>query len=191
MTAFEHVLVPVDLSEHTGPAIAQGAALANACRARLTVLYVASTLIEPEVRDRLMARLDEAVEAHPAACLRAEVEMLAGDPAREILTFARDRSVDLIVLGMRRHDVIERLFVPSVGEAVARNASCPVLAVTRGPKKRPRAGATSRRWPPTDASPPSSRTPPCRGLPPGPSSPSDGSPIRSSAPDPPRAPTSW
>ena len=136
MTSFQHVLVPVDFSEHAGPAIAQGAALANSCRARLTVLYVASTLIEPEVRDQLLARLYQAVEAHPAAGLRAEVEMVAGDPAREILTFARDLSVDLIVLGMRRHDVIERFFVPSVGETVARNAECPVLAMTEAAASR-------------------------------------------------------
>jgi nucleotide-binding universal stress UspA family protein len=129
MTSFKHVLVPVDFSKRSAAAIAQGASIAEGCDARLTVLYVASTLISRETRDDLMACVSDMVEKHPLAASRAHIAVVDGDPAREILEFTRTRGVDLLILGARRRDAFERLFVPSVSETVLREAPCSVLAI--------------------------------------------------------------
>lgn len=50
-----------------------------------------------------------------------------GDPARVILNDAEDLSVDMIILGKRRHSAIERMLLGSVTNTVAREAHQPVL----------------------------------------------------------------
>ncbi len=52
-----------------------------------------------------------------------------GDPAEEILSYARDRAADMIVLGNRGLGGVERLFLGSVSEKVAREAGCHCLIV--------------------------------------------------------------
>lgn len=61
--------------------------------------------------------------------------LLEGDPARELVVFARANDMDLIVLGRQgRHDAgLDQL--GSVTEEVLRNAPCSVL-VARMPKSR-------------------------------------------------------
>lgn len=50
-----------------------------------------------------------------------------GDPARVILNDAEELEVDMIILGKRRHNAIERMLLGSVTNTVAREAHQPVL----------------------------------------------------------------
>ena len=81
----------------------------------------------PEAEGR--AALASAREAlnHCTASLSASVR--AGDPAETILCEAEDQAVDLVVVGSRGLSTVERFFLGSVAERVARHASCPVLLV--------------------------------------------------------------
>jgi universal stress protein A len=56
-------------------------------------------------------------------------EVRSGDPANEILTLAKERNVDLIVMGTHGATGIERLLHGSVCGKVMRYAECPVMAV--------------------------------------------------------------
>ncbi|HKK57182.1 universal stress protein [Marinobacter sp.] len=54
----------------------------------------------------------------------------AGRPSKVIVDFARDKSVDLIVIGTRgTHSDKDGLFLGSVSHRVASNSECPVLVV--------------------------------------------------------------
>ena len=57
-------------------------------------------------------------------------ETAAGVPASEIVRIADARGSDLIVLGLRAHALIDRLFRDETALSVMRHASVPVLAVT-------------------------------------------------------------
>ena len=54
---------------------------------------------------------------------------LHGSPEHEILAFAAEQHVDLIVIGTHGRTGLSRLLMGSVAEAVVRHAPCPVLTV--------------------------------------------------------------
>ncbi len=60
---------------------------------------------------------------------------LRGSPAEEILQFAKQEEIDLIVMGSHGRTGLSRLLMGSVAEEVMRKATCPVLVV-----KQPTAG---------------------------------------------------
>ena len=55
--------------------------------------------------------------------------MLEGDPAGEIVRYAKDAGIDQIVIGTHGRTGLERLLMGSVAERVLRDASCSVLVV--------------------------------------------------------------
>jgi nucleotide-binding universal stress UspA family protein len=62
---------------------------------------------------------------------KSPVERLfvGGDPARQIVSTARSRRVDLVVLGARGLRTVGRLLLGSVSETVLHHVSCPVVIV--------------------------------------------------------------
>ncbi|MBI5213724.1 MAG: universal stress protein [Nitrospirae bacterium] len=63
-----------------------------------------------------------------------EHTVIRGVPYEEILKFAQEKNIDLIVIGTHSRKGLDRVLFGSTAERVVRNASCPVLTV-REPKK--------------------------------------------------------
>ncbi|MEM1903613.1 MAG: universal stress protein, partial [Pyrobaculum sp.] len=59
----------------------------------------------------------------------AETEVRSGNPPTEILNYAEEREVDLIVMGSRGLSAIQRLVLGSVSQTVVSRARVPVLVV--------------------------------------------------------------
>ena len=76
--------------------------------------------------------------------------LLSGRPAREIVRYAQDHGVDLIVVGTHGRTGVTRVLLGSVAEAVVRLSSCPVLAV---PSAAWPVEAPALRLPTSDATP--------------------------------------
>ncbi|THB76293.1 MAG: universal stress protein [Desulfobacteraceae bacterium] len=55
--------------------------------------------------------------------------LLQGQPYQELLDYAARESVDMIVLGIRGHSLLEQFLVGSTTDRVISRAPCPVLAV--------------------------------------------------------------
>jgi hypothetical protein len=55
--------------------------------------------------------------------------VLQGDPATEIVQYARDAGIDLIVMGTHGRTGLDRLLMGSVAEKVLRDSPCSVLVV--------------------------------------------------------------
>ncbi|MBW2612674.1 MAG: universal stress protein, partial [Deltaproteobacteria bacterium] len=55
--------------------------------------------------------------------------MLAGKPFQEITKYALFNQIDLIILGIRGHNLLETLFAGSTTDRVSRQSPCPVLSV--------------------------------------------------------------
>jgi nucleotide-binding universal stress UspA family protein len=70
-------------------------------------------------------------EAHRLvdAGIAADAIALEGDPAAEILRFARERGISTIVMGTRGHTGLARLILGSVARNVLLHAGCSVLVV--------------------------------------------------------------
>ena len=61
--------------------------------------------------------------------LEGELVPAVGDPAEAIVQLAEERRADLIVVGTREPNVLERLLGQSVSQSVSRHAHCDVLIV--------------------------------------------------------------
>jgi nucleotide-binding universal stress UspA family protein len=56
-------------------------------------------------------------------------EAVVGRPFMEILGYAKDRHVDLIVIGTHGRSGLRHVLLGSVAERVVRKAPCPVLTI--------------------------------------------------------------
>jgi nucleotide-binding universal stress UspA family protein len=54
---------------------------------------------------------------------------LTGDAAAEIVRFAKENQIDLVVMGTHGRRGVTRLLMGSVAEAVVRQAPCPVMTI--------------------------------------------------------------
>jgi nucleotide-binding universal stress UspA family protein len=73
--------------------------------------------------------LERAVDALGGIEARVEKVAMMGNPAREIVEFAMNLRVDLVIVGTRGHSPETELYLGSVSSAVAHRAPCSVLIV--------------------------------------------------------------
>jgi nucleotide-binding universal stress UspA family protein len=134
-----HIVCPIDLSGQFRSSLQYAMAIARARNAELRTLHVVPTdgPTHPHgfgslTRDRLMRKLREALaEADPTHDLIGGA-VRKGDPATQILRYARGMRADLIVLGAPGADRPERPVGPVASVVIARS-DCPVLAVPAHP----------------------------------------------------------
>jgi nucleotide-binding universal stress UspA family protein len=138
----KNILLPTDLSNYNESALEYASRLAADCGARLHVVYVHDTrdlgtamgeasyvYAEKWEEQRLDAekRLKEIVPTLPmVGCVH---QSLLGTPDVEIVAYATDHAIDLIVMASHGRSGLSRLLMGSVAEGVMRKANCPVLIV--------------------------------------------------------------
>jgi nucleotide-binding universal stress UspA family protein len=138
------VLVPVDFSEPSATALGYATALARHFGASVHVLHAVEEPLAqgwngyglPEVhalRAQALAdarrQLEEAVPEGERDRQATELVIRRGEPWQEIVAFARERQMDLIVMGTHGRGGMAHLLMGSVAEKVVRSAPCPVLTV--------------------------------------------------------------
>jgi universal stress protein A len=111
---FDHLLVPIDLSERNERQLRAALALAEGRRSRVTLLHVihrVPNIPAQELRafyGRLekvsRRRLERAATRFAATGTPVRTLVLVGDPPREIVRVATRHRVDLIVMGSHRPD---------------------------------------------------------------------------------------
>ena len=145
MIDLHRILVPTDFSKFSANALTYGTAFAEKFGAELYLLHVVqdlalfipeAVLVVPPVLppveqfltaaraalDRVIAGLNlPGVTVHPAVS--------EGTPFDEIIRFAREKDIDLIVMGTHGHTGLAHILMGSVAEKVVRKAPCPVLTV--------------------------------------------------------------
>lgn len=84
--------------------------------------------VEAEFREAALALLEEAKNLLPAE-RSPKATLLEGSPGSKLSGYAQSSGCDLIVIGHRGLNGLERLFLGSVSEYVLRHAHCPVLIV--------------------------------------------------------------
>ena len=145
---FKTILVATDFSEPSKVAVAYGRALAEAFQASLHVLHVVDEatlrgvvgegyigpaptfpqrehVIEQEARDELACLFSEGDRDK----LKPHLTVVTGGAVAQILQYAQQQNVDLIVMGTRGRGGISHLLLGSVAEEVVRKSPCPVLVV--------------------------------------------------------------
>jgi nucleotide-binding universal stress UspA family protein len=137
MIAIKNVLVAVDFGDASEAALTYARNFARTFGARLHVLHVLeNTFLRPMANDPHVVETAAARQVHDRLTdedrtgLRAVAAVRKSDaPAEEIVRYARDESIDLVVLGTHGRQGVAHLLVGSVAEKVVRAAPCPVLIV--------------------------------------------------------------
>jgi nucleotide-binding universal stress UspA family protein len=110
-----------DFSESAEPAVRAARQNAQRDGARLHIVH-AQWSAEPGSAQRLAD-----LSASLGAGVPVVTAVLFGDPANEIVRYAREHDIDLIVVGTHGRTGLSRALLGSVAERVIRTASCPVL----------------------------------------------------------------
>ena len=152
MIALKRILVPVDFSDASEVAVRYGVALGRAFEATLHLLHAAvrhelQVMVERQRVIDLFLGQDAATTSPPNAAhallatlltadeqqaVRAEYVRRAsglGGPYVEIVRYAKERDIDLIVMGTHGRGFVAHMLMGSVTEKVVRRAPCPVLTV--------------------------------------------------------------
>lgn len=129
MAVVETIVVAYD--DPTTGTLARAADIAEALGSTLIVTNVAPQDPEDgEDAERFgRERLDQARSYLGQRGLAAEFVQSVGPPAEAIVSLAREREANLIVVGTRKKGFFERLVEGSVNQDVLRRAHCDVLVV--------------------------------------------------------------
>ncbi|MBM3780699.1 MAG: universal stress protein [Acidobacteria bacterium] len=145
MTTLKAVLVPTDFSPTSEQALRYAKAMADAFGAALHIIHVIEepygqpwaveaygfslAALQDEWVKEAQKRIATVLTPEEHQCYRAEPSTVLGHPVSEILRYARDRQVDLIVMGTHGRGPLGHVVMGSVAERVVRRAPCPVLTV--------------------------------------------------------------
>ena len=142
------ILHPTDFSKHSAAAAGYASLLARQFEAELHVLYVLENAMGkipeggtgfPAPGDRvavgvsLWPRLEDNVGVDSTGAGRVFLATRLGAISDQIVDYANDQLIDMIVIGTHGRRGLSHALMGSVAEAVVRKANCPVLTI-RVPK---------------------------------------------------------
>jgi nucleotide-binding universal stress UspA family protein len=144
MKGFKKILFPIDFSECSKKVFPFALEMAQKFDAKLYLLFVArdiSYLTTVDVpwellsdtvaevarggENRMQAFCDKGLSDFP----NYESKVVTGDPADEIMKFANEQDIDLIVMGTHGRKGLDRTLMGSVADHVIKNAPAPVLTI--------------------------------------------------------------
>ena len=147
MIAIKNVLVTTDFSPVSETALVYGRALARTFDATLHVLHVVDDIARLSYADASLAgfspaemqgdlesasrkKLDNFVTKSDRRKLHARTVLRVGKSAvKEIVEYALEATIDIIVIGATERGAFDRTLMGSVADKVLRRAPCPVLTV--------------------------------------------------------------
>lgn len=145
MIRLRRILLPTDFSDFSRAGLAYGCAFAEKFGAELHLLHVLQDLVallpEPGLAypapgdymqelqssaDQALAKLPEPGCAEGLPVVRATRQ---GAAFVEIIRYARENEIDLIIMGTHGRSGLAHVLLGSVAERVVRKSPCPVLTV--------------------------------------------------------------
>jgi nucleotide-binding universal stress UspA family protein len=144
MKGFKKILFPIDFSECSKKVFPFALEMAQKFDAKLYLLFVArdiSYLTTVDVPWELLSdtvaevaragenRMQAFCDKELSDFLNYESKVVTGDPADEIMKFANEQDIDLIVMGTHGRKGLDRTLMGSVADHVIKNAPTPVLTI--------------------------------------------------------------
>ncbi|WP_292466902.1 universal stress protein [Methanolobus sp.] len=141
-TLYKNIFIATDGSKQNQNAVQHSIELAKLTGAKLYAGYVVDTAafasIPMDAGWEMMYELlekeatvatESVEELAKEAGIPFETVVLEGNPSHEIIEFADNNSIDLIILGTLGKTGLDRFLLGSVAEKVTRNSKVPVLVV--------------------------------------------------------------
>jgi len=146
MGEIKKILLATDFSENSKWALSYALSFAQKYNAKLYMLHVIQQPIYPlgmyaeiafDAMDKFNRNISEATEREMKNLCETglggfknfESMILSGTPFLEIIRTAKEKEVDLIVVGTHGRTGLDHVLFGSTAEKVVRKAPCPVLSV--------------------------------------------------------------
>ena len=139
---YRNIVIATDGSENTRRAISYGIEIAKLSGAAVHALYVvnSSPIISENwtigrkniyniIRSEGEKAVSEIKKIGEASGVEVREVILDGYPSNEIMDFAENNNIDLIVMGTLGKTGLDRLLIGSVAEKVVRASKVPVMVV--------------------------------------------------------------
>lgn len=139
---YNKILVATDGSDNTARAIRYGIELARVANADVCAVYVLDTSVFASMPmdaawtsmyELLRAEGGEALKYVEEKCEQSSVPfegvVLDGHPAHEIVDYASENEIDLIVMGTLGKTGLDRILLGSVASTVAHTSNIPVMII--------------------------------------------------------------
>jgi nucleotide-binding universal stress UspA family protein len=138
------ILVPVDFSDNSQKVFATAVNVATKCGSKLVCIFVVQSFedysgffvphmpiiqFQEEMVSSAEKKMAEFLEANLPQAMNGGSKVMVGDVGEEIVAFAAQEKVDMIVMGTHGYKGLERVLFGSVAEQVVKTAPCPVLTV--------------------------------------------------------------
>jgi nucleotide-binding universal stress UspA family protein len=135
----DKILVPVDGSENSEKGLNYACDLANKIGATITVLHIVtipytgeSAVFHIDPLEKVGKKiLERAKTLLKGKCTGAHFVLRegTGNPGHEIVKFAEEEHISLIVMSAKGHSALAHLLMGSVSDMVSKHAPCPILVV--------------------------------------------------------------
>ncbi len=167
MLPIKKILFPTDFSECANHAFKYSVTLAEKYNAELTMFHAIVMFQDdpnnpdyrfPDMTDCYKTLEKASYKEFDRLCrdwkkLKTKNVVVRGfSPAEEILQYAEDKNIDLIVMGTHGRSAITRFFLGSTAEKVVRFSPCPVITLREEPKEYIKTRTYGRILFPTDYS---------------------------------------
>jgi len=144
MNEIKKILVPVDFSENSVKILQSAVAFAGRLQATLDVVFVVQSFedysgffvphmpiaqFEEEMIQGAEKKMESYIEENVKQGDVNEAKVLSGDVAEEIISYAKEQGIDMIIMGTHGYKGIEKVLFGSVAEKVVKTAHCPVLTI--------------------------------------------------------------
>ncbi|WP_405152517.1 universal stress protein [Paenibacillus sp. FSL K6-0108] len=141
---FENIIVAIDQAEITNKILDATVEIARNKPTQVTLIHVSQEYVSNgmtyvpenfleeilnEMEKASLEQLQQAKSKLESAGISPKTVHLKGNPAHEILKYARDTKQQLIIIGSRGLSGIKEIMLGSVSHKVSQLSSCPVLIV--------------------------------------------------------------
>jgi nucleotide-binding universal stress UspA family protein len=142
MISLKKILCPIDHSDCSKEALKYAVSFAMKDEAKLYLLHIidirsfndslvamSQQIPDEETLEQLRMKLLDCIPEDIRDDMDVEATVIQGIPFAEIISTAKEKEIDMIVIGSHGRTGISHMMLGSVSEKVVRKAPCPVLTV--------------------------------------------------------------
>ncbi len=144
MAQINNILYPVDFTEHHAKVLPLVKEMVEKLGAKLHTLHVVEDLshysnffvphpsldsLEGEIKSGAQKKMEQFVNDHFGDFEGVTADVVSGHPAVEIVKYAQENDIDLIITATHGRKGLEHAIFGSVAENVVRSSPVPVLSV--------------------------------------------------------------
>ncbi|MBE9520729.1 MAG: universal stress protein [Proteobacteria bacterium] len=140
MMEIKKILVPVDFSENSKKILDSASDIAGKFGAALSVVFVVQSFDDysgffvphmpvAKFEEEMVQGAEQKMDSFMGGYENVEAKVLIGDVGEEVVRYAEEIGIDMIIMGTHGYKGLEKVMFGSVAEKVVKTAPCPVLTI--------------------------------------------------------------